>query len=128
MNVTSVKNLVNVLTKKTNIDLNLHRKLEQSFPDWDERMDYQKEREKLYEAAIKRRAQLRQTGLLDLPQRYTDEELDALAYFAGTGFYKSEQDPKKKPNKFDTRQSFLLKVHDEKMRNDFLSSYNRINN
>lgn len=38
------------------------------------------------------------------------------------------QDPAMKPNIFDTRKSFLLKMHDDKLRNDFLNSFNRISN
>lgn len=48
--------------------------------------------------------------------------------FYGTGFYKKQQDPRSKPNIFDTRQTFLLKMHDSVLRNNFLNSYNRLNN
>ena len=50
--------------------------------------------------------------------------MDAMDYFQGTGFYARQQDPKTKPNIFDTRQSFLLKMHDDQMRTDFLNSFN----
>lgn len=49
------------------------------------------------------------------------------AYFYGTGFYKQHQDPSVRPNIFDSRQSFLMKMHDEKMRDNFLNSSNHIN-
>lgn len=54
----------------------------------------------------------------------TKEELDAVAYFHGTGFYANEQDPLKnpKPSIFDTRQSFLFKMHNSKVRTNFLNS------
>lgn len=48
---------------------------------------------------------------------YTKEELDAVNYFHGTGFYKKYQDPAMKPNIFDARQTFLLKMHDLCLRN-----------
>ena len=48
-------------------------------------------------------------------------------YFQGTGFYARQQDPKMKPNIYDTRQSFLLKMHDDQMRDEFLASFNRKN-
>jgi hypothetical protein len=35
-------------------------------------------------------------------------EKDALDYFNGRGFYEYHQNPKIKPNIFDTRQSFLF--------------------
>ena len=59
---------------------------------------------------------------------YTKEELDAMDYFQGNKFYKKQQDPRVKPNIFDTRQSFLLKMHDDKLRNDFLNNLNRRKN
>ena len=33
-----------------------------------------------------------------------------------------------KSNIFDTRESLLLKMHDDKLRNKFLDSFNHINN
>ena len=54
------------------------------------------------------------------------EELDAISYFKGTGFYAKQQDPKMKPNIFDTRQTFLLKMHDETVRREFLKSFNKL--
>ena len=59
------------------------------------------------------------------PKIYTEEELGAINYFQGNGIYIRYQDKKEKYNIFDTRQSFLLKMHDDKLRNDFLNSFNR---
>jgi len=58
---------------------------------------------------------------------YTKDELDAIDYFNGTGIYKQYQDLKEKPNMFDTRQTFLLKMHDPVRRNKFLDTFNRKN-
>ena len=55
---------------------------------------------------------------------YTKEELDTISYFQGTGFYIKPQDSKVKPNIFDTRQSFLLKMHDPILRENCLNSFN----
>ena len=114
--------------KKEKIDLSFHRRLKQHFPDWNERMDYQKKQEKFYKLAMKRKKELKRLRVLDKKSYYTKEELDAMNYFQGTGFYITYQDPKVKPNIFDTRQSFLLKMHDDKLRNEFLDSFNRRNN
>ena len=97
-------------------NLDFHRKLEQHFPDWSGRMDYQKKQEKIFKSAMRKN-----------PKFYTKEELDARDYFQGNGFYKKQQDPRVKPNIFDTRQSFLLKMHDDQMRDEFLASFNRKN-
>ena len=101
--------------------------MEQHFPDWNERMNYQKKQEKFYKSAIKRKKELKRLRVLDKKSYYTNEELDAMDYFQGTGFYAKQQDPKVKQNIFDTRQSFLLKMHDDKLRNEFLDSLNRKN-
>ena len=58
------------------------------------------------------------------PKFYTKEELDTMNYFQGNGIYAKYQDKREKYNIFDTRQSFLLKMHDDKLRNDFLNSIN----
>ena len=101
--------------------------MEQHFPDWSKRVDYQNKQEK-YKAAIKRKQGIKRLRVLYKKAYYPKEELDAMNYFQGTGFYSKQQDPKVKPNIFDTRQSFLLKMHDDKLRNEFLDSFNRINN
>lgn len=58
----------------------------------------------------------------------TKDEQDAIDYFSGSGFYRREQDPTVKPNIFDNRQSFLIKMHDKEMRMNFLKSFNRQHN
>jgi hypothetical protein len=111
-------------TKK--IDIITHRRLEKFFPDWQNRMDYQESREKVYKAAmIKRREALKSRQKEDFGR--TKNEQDAIDYFSGTGFYKTHQDPSIKPNIFDTRQSFLIKMHNKKMRMDFVKSLTILN-
>ena len=88
--------------KKEKIDLSFHRRLKQHFPDWNERMDYQKKQEKFYKLAMKRKKELKRLRVLDKKSYYTKEELDAMNYFQGTGFYIKYQDLKVKPNIFDT--------------------------
>lgn len=117
-----------ILNNKKRIDLSFHHRLEQYFPDWDRRMDYQKRQEKFYKSAMRKKREIQRLRMLETPKSYTKEELDSIDYFQGTGFYKKHQDPKVKPNIFDTRQSFLLKMHDDKLRNEFLDSFNRLNN
>ena len=73
---------------------------------------------------MKRRKELKRVRMIDKKSYYTKEELDAMDYFHGTGFYQKQQDPEVKPNIFDTRQSFLLKMHDPVLRNNFLNSFN----
>lgn len=55
----------------------------------------------------------------------TDDEKDALNYFGGTRFYKYHKDLTTPPNRFDTRETFLNKMQDFEMRNNFLEAYNR---
>ena len=115
------------LGKRKKFDLDFHHQLEQYFPDWKERIEYQKKQEEFYKSAIKKEREIKRLGLLNNKNWYTKEELDAMAYFNGTGFYQKEQDPSQKPNIFDTRQTFLLKMHDDKLRNNFLNSLNSKN-
>ena len=55
------------------------------------------------------------------------EEHDAINYFTGQGFYHSEQDFNTKQNVFDTRESFLMKMHNESNKNQFLKSLKEFN-
>ena len=93
-----------------------------TFPDWEARMDYQKKREKFYKSAIKKQTELKRLRIKDTSGFYTKEEEDARNYFHGKGFYVKQQDTNVKPNIFDTRQSFLIKMHNPVMRQNFLNS------
>ena len=73
---------------------------------------------------MKRRKELKRIRMIDKKSYYTKEELNAMDYFQGNGIYTKYQDKREKYNIFDTRQSFLLKMHDDKLRNDFLNSFN----
>jgi hypothetical protein len=100
--------------------------LKNLFADWPERIVYQKEQEKFYKSA---RAKIEESRKIRIPNKsvgklLTVPEKDALNYFNGTGFYKKYQNPKTLPNIFDTRQSFLLKMEDREVRENFLKSYN----
>ena len=109
---------------KRKINIVTHRRLEKFFPDWEERIAYQKNREKVYKAAmIRRREALRLRKKEDFGR--TKDEQDAIDYFLGRDFYQTHQDPSVKPNIFDNRQSFLIKMHNKEMRMNFLKSFNR---
>jgi hypothetical protein len=48
-------------------------------------------------------------------------------YFHDTGVYAILRNSKTKPNIFDTRETFLLKMHDDELRNEFLKTFNSLN-
>jgi hypothetical protein len=115
------------LGKRKKFNIVFHRRLEKYFPDWEKRIDYQKKQEKFYKSSQKKRRELKKLRIKERPNVYTKEELDAISYFQGTGIYIRYQDPKTKPNIFDTRQTYLLKMHDPVLRNNFLNSLNSFN-
>jgi len=102
--------------------------LEQHFPDWEDLMNYQKKQEEFYKSAMRKQRELKRLIIKNICKFYTKQELDAIDYFHGTGSYKKHQDPAMKPNIFDTRQTFLFKMHDRTRLIKFLNSFNRINN
>lgn len=73
-----------------------------------------------------KQAELRRIRVMNRRSHYTKEELDAIAYFQGTGFYARQQDSKIKPNIYDTRQTLLRKMHDKTVQADFLKSFNSL--
>lgn len=100
--------------------------MEKHFPDCDKRVSYQKKQEEFYRSAMKKQTQLKRLRIQDKSTNYTKQELDAIAYFQGQGFYANEQDPKMKPNIYDTRQTFLFKMQDKTARTSFLKSFNNL--
>ena len=112
------------LGKRKKFNIVFHRRLEQHFPDWEERMNYQKKQEEFYKSAMRKESELKRLRIKDTSKFYTKQELDAIDYFHGTGFYKKYQDPAMKPNIFDTRQTFLFKMHDRTRLLEILNSFN----
>ena len=97
--------------------------LRKHFPDWEERINYQKKQKKIYRSGIARIAEAKRCGV---KIKLTKQEQDAFDYFYGQNDYKYYQSIETPPNRFDTRWSFLLKVEKNKnMRENFLKSYNR---
>jgi hypothetical protein len=115
------------LNKRKNFDPAFHRRLTKHFPDWSGRMIFQKKQEGFYKSAMQKKREALRLRLKENFNR-TSEEQDAVDYFNGTGIYVKFQDIKTKPNIFDTRQSFLQKMHDPVALDNFLNSFNRINN
>ena len=77
---------------------------------------------------MKRRKELKRIRMIDKKSYYTKEELNAMDYFQGNGIYAKYQDKRERYTIFDTRQSFLLKMYNDKLKNDFLNSLNRRKN
>ena len=93
------------------MDLDLHRRLERYFPDWEERMAYQEKQAEFYKSALRKKKEIIKLRMIDDSSLYSEKELDLINYFKGKGCYARYQDPSAAPNIFDTRQSFLLKMH-----------------
>nr|UDP55536.1 hypothetical protein orf158b [Schizostauron trachyderma] len=96
--------------------------LENLFPDWADRVAYQKQQEKFFQSGKKKLQEATRVRMSN-SIKLTLQEQDALDYFHGAGFYKDHQDSNILPNIFDTRQSFLLKMENPKMRTTFLNNY-----
>lgn len=106
----------------SNFDKNFHRILRKGFPDSKIRVEFEKYQLEFYNSAY-----LKLYGSLNLSMKekmklLSPKELDAINYFRGQGFYRSQQNFKTEPNRFDTRESFLIKMHNESKRNQFLKS------
>ncbi len=110
------------------MDSDLHRRLERHFPDWEDRMAYEEKQAKCYKSALIKKKEIIRLRMIDDSSLYSEKELDSINYFKGKGSYAKYQDPSAAPNIFDTRQSFLLKMHDTNAREKFLKSFRRRNN
>jgi hypothetical protein len=116
--------------KRKKFNLAFHRRLEKTFPDWEERMVYQKKQEKFYKSAMAKEREVKRLRIKIKKNSnpYTKEELNAIEYFHGIGIFAEYQDPRLKPNIFDTRQTFLFKMHDPLARKNFINSFNEVKN
>ena len=102
-----------------------HCILEDHFPDWPERIAYENQQLRFYNSGRKK---LITADRVHCQIHLTVQEEDARNYFEGTGFYAYHQKSTIRPNIFDTRQSFLLKMHNPELRQKFLTSYNNRTN
>ena len=105
-----------------NFDKNFHRILRKGFPDSKRRIEFEKYQLEFYNSA---RSKLYRTPTLSMKDKMkllSPQEHDAINYFTGQGFYRSQQDFRMELNIFDTRESFLIKMHNESNRNRFLKS------
>ena len=107
--------------KPKNFDKNFHRILQKGFPDWEGRMEYEKKQRDIYNSA-QNKLKISPLELSSSKEFFSAEEKDAIAYFEGTGFYQYYQKIEKRPNIYDTRETFLLKMHDQYARDKFLNS------
>jgi hypothetical protein len=103
---------------------NFHRILQKGFPDAKGRVEYEKKQRDIYNSA-QNKLKMSPLGLSSSKEFFSAEEKDAIAYFEGTGFYHYYQKIEKTPNIFDTRETFLLKMHNPQIRNNFLDALNR---
>jgi hypothetical protein len=114
---------LNIIQK---MDPDFHRRLEKYFPDSEERMAYQKSQTEFYKSAMRKKNEIIKLRMVDDLNFYSEKELDAINYFEGKSLYARCQDPSVAPNIYDTRQSFLLKMHDISSREKFLQSFNSL--
>lgn len=63
---------------------------------------------------MRKKREIQRIHALETLKFYTKEQLDAISYFEGTGFYSYYQSLETPPNVFETRWSFLLKVEKNK--------------
>ena len=73
-----------------------------------------------------KKAQINSLKMIDNDKYYTKQELDSINYFNRKGFYKQKQHLDNKSSIYDTRDSFLLKMCNSKLRREFLDNYNNI--
>ena len=106
--------------KRKKFKIVFHRRLEQHFSDWEERMNYQEKQEEFYKSVMRKQREFKRLRIKENSNLYTKEELDLINYFNGTSSSKKYQAPGMKTNIFDTRQTFLFKMHDPLIGNNYL--------
>jgi len=111
----------------SNFDKNFHKILRKGFPDSKRRVEFEKSKLEFYNSARSKLDRAPTLSMNDKMRLLSPEEHDAINYFTGQGFYRSQQDFRTERNIFDTRESFLIKMHNESNRNRFLKSLKESN-
>jgi hypothetical protein len=111
----------------SNFDKNFHKILRKGFPDSKRRIEFEKSQLEFYNSARSKLYRSPTLSMKDKMRLLSPEEHDAINYFTGQDFYRSQQDFRTEPNIFDTRESFLIKMHNESNRNRFLKSLKESN-
>ena len=106
----------------SNFDKNFHQILRKGFLDSKRRIEFEKSQLEFYNSARSKLYRAPTLSMKDKMKLLSPEEHDAINYFTGQGLYRSQQDFRTEPNIFDTRESFLIKMHNESNRNRFLKS------
>ena len=106
----------------SNFDKNFHKILRKGFPDSKRRIEFEKSQLEFYNSARSKLYRAPTLSMKDKMRLLSPEEHDAINYFIGQGLYRSQQYFRTEPNIFDTRESFLIKMHNESNRNRFLKS------
>jgi len=122
--ITLVNSLRGVGNRKypSNFDKNFHRILRKGFPDSKRRIEFEKSQLEFYNSVRSKLYRAPTLSMKDKMRLLSPQEHDAINYFTGQGFYRSQQNFRTEPNIFDTRESFLIKMHNESNRNRFLKS------
>lgn len=108
-----------------NFDRNFHRILRKEFPDLKRRVEFEKSQLEFYNSARLKFYRAPVSFTMEEKMRMLlPEERNAINYFTGQGFYRSQQDYRTPPNLFDTRESFLIKMHDKANRDRVLKILN----
>lgn len=106
----------------SNFDKNFHKILRKGFTDSKRRIEFEKFQLEFYNSATSKLYRAPTLSMKDKMRLLYPEERDAINYFIGQSFYRSQQYFRTEPNIFDTRESFLIKMHNESNRNRFLKS------
>lgn len=85
-----------------------------------ERAAYQRDQARIYINAKRRFLEAKKTKMQRVV-KFTDEEQNAIDYFNGKGIYKYYQSIDTKPNKFDTKQTYLKKMENLEVREKILN-------
>ena len=97
--------------------------LQRHLLDLEKRVNFQKKQAKFYQQAREKQKAIRKSKIgLDHKSFFNRQELDALDYFNDIGFYKKYQDLEYGPNIYDTRHTFLLKMHNDRLPDSFMNS------
>ena len=108
--------------KPRNFDKNFHQILRKGFPDSKRRIEFEKYQLEFYKSARLKLYRTPTVNMKDKMKILSPQESDAIDYFTRQGSYRYLQDFKTEPNIFDSRESLLMKMHDESNRNLFLKS------
>lgn len=124
--VNSLRGGSKLLKYPKNFNEQYHILLKKYFPDSKKRVEYERSQHRLFMKVTNKiyleRMYDPNKSVKEVLRSLSRKEYESIKYSRGKGFYAYKRHYRTRPNIYDNRESFLIKMHNKKYRERFLKS------